>query len=344
MITTFLGRTAAGEAVETFHLTNRHGLSMDVLTYGGIIQALRVPDAEGRLADIVLGLPRWEEYLVGHPYFGSIIGRVAGRIKRGLFLLDEHSYSLAVNAPPNHMHGGLKGLDKRVWTPEKIEDGVRLRYLSPDGEEGYPGNIQFTVTYRLTDDNELVIDSEAETDRPTPVSLANHSYFNLAGEGRGTVEDHVVRIAAEHFVPADAHLTLHGVRTPVDGLACDLREPQRLGDVLPWLHLNHGDHYLLPPSEPGELKLAAELIEPQSGRRMTVLTDEDCLQFNTGSLLDGSVVGKSHRVYGRHAGLCFKCQGYPDGVAHPELGDILVLPDKPRRRRTVFRFECAESQ
>lgn len=331
------GRTASGEIVHAYDLGNARGMTASVLTYGGIVQSLRVPDARGVLADVVLGFGSLDPYLGGHPYFGAITGRVAGRITGGRFTVDGREYALACNDGGNHLHGGVTGLDKRVWRADVSDGALVLRYRSPDGEEGYPGAADLAVSYRLTDANELVIDTEVAVDRATPVSLTNHSFFNLAGEGEGTVEDHVVTISADDYVPTDAQLTLSGRREPVDGRANDLRSPRRLGDVIPGLHLQHGDYYLLPASG-GAMRHVARVSEPRSGRVMDVSTDDDGLQFYTGRFLDGSLVGKSGRAYPRCGGFCLECQGYPDGAEHSGLGAIIVRPGQPRRRRTVYAF------
>jgi aldose 1-epimerase len=336
------GRLPDGRAVEAYELSGPAGLRARVLTYGGIIQELLVPGRDGDLADVVLGGADLGFYLRRHPYFGSIVGRVAGRISRGIFRIGPKDYHLAVNNPPNHLHGGENGLDRRLWQAEPCgEDTLVLRYRSPDGEEGYPGQVDLTVTYRLTPAGELVIESEARTEATTPVSLTNHSYFNLAGEGSGSTADHRVEIFADEYVPTDADLTLSGVRTPVRAGGNDLRQPVAVRDLAARLALGHGDNYLLRPSPDGQPVLAARLIHPQSGRKLEVRTNESCLQFYTGAFLDGTFTGKGGVAYTRQAGLCFECQGYPDGVAHPELGDILVHPDRPQRRTTVYAFGVA---
>ena len=333
------GQLPDGRAVEVYEMSRPGGLSARVLTYGGIIQSLHLPGRDGSLADVVLGGADLDFYLRRHPYFGCIVGRVAGRISRGMFRIGHRDYRLAVNNPPNHLHGGESGLDRRLWQAESWgDDTLVLRYRSPDAEEGYPGNVDFSVTYRLTQAGELVIESEARTEATTPVSLTNHSYFNLAGEGSGSTEDHRVEIFADEYVPSDGDLTLSGIRAPVRAGGNDLRSPVRVGDLASRLHLGHGDNYLLGPSLGGRPTLAARLVDPHSGRKLEVRTDEHCLQFYTGAFLDGTFIGKSGAPYARHAGLCLECQGYPDGVAHPELGDILVHPGQPRRRTTVYAF------
>lgn len=321
-----------------YELANSSGAAVSILNYGGIVQSLRVPDRAGRSGDVVLGGADLDFYLRRHPYFGCLVGRVAGRISGGKLRVGGQDCALAVNNAPNHLHGGLVGLDRRVWRADADGDNaLLLRYRSPDGEEGYPANVDFSVTYRLTERNELVMTSEALADEPTPVSLTNHSYFNLAGEGSGPVDDHLVQILADEYVPTDESLTLSGERRSVAGEACDLRDPVRFADFVPHLHLRHGDNYLLTPRR-GELAVVACLIEPRSGRSLEVRTDEACLQFYTGAYLDGDFTGKSGSPYAAHHGMCLECQGYPDGVAHPEFGDLMVRPGQPRRRTTVYAF------
>ncbi len=332
------GRLPTGETVEKYDISNSAGMSASVITYGGIIQSLRVPDRDGMSADVVLGFSDLDSYLKGHPFFGCITGRVAGRISGGKFGINGREYSLAINNGPNHLHGGLTGLDKRLWKAKILPDGVALSYRSPDGEEGYPGNLDITVTYRLTDSNEICIGSEVVSDQLTPVSLTNHTYFNLAGEGAGSIEDHMMQIFADEFVPTDIDLTLSGRRESVAGQPNDLREPRCLHEVIPHLHLRHGDNYLLRPTGEDGLTMVARVTDPASGRQLEIRTNDTNVQFYTGFFLDGTLTGKSGNIYGPYAGLCLECQGYPDGVAHPELGDILVRPAQTQRRMTIYNF------
>ncbi len=332
------GRLPEGGSVERYEASNGAGMSVGILTYGGIVQSLCVPDGTGRVSDVVLGFDALGDYLRGHPHFGAITGRVAGRITGGKFCIGDRDYALALNNGSNHLHGGFTGLDKRLWQAKPEGAKLVLRYRSPDGEEGYPGAVDLTVAYVLTGENELVITSEAVADQPTPVSLTNHSYFNLAGEGSGSVENHTVQILADEYVPTDEELTLSGRRENVEGRPNDLRHPRRLGDILHGLHLRHGDNYLLPPAADGGLREVARVSEPSSRRDLVVSSDEDCLQFYTGVFLDGSFTGKSGVPYRAHAGLCLECQGYPDGVMFPEFGPVLTVPEHPRHRTTVYRF------
>jgi len=334
------GSLPSGEPVEAYTLANASGASVEILTLGGIVSALRVPDRRGRLADVVLGFDSLAAYLASHPYFGAIIGRIAGRVTDGLLTVEGRTYPLACNNGPNHLHGGRVGLDRRVWRAQPVSrpDGaasLRLSYRSPDGEEGYPGNVDLAVTYTFTAANALVIDSEVTADRPTPISLAHHGYFNLAGEDAGSVASHTVQIRADEFVPTDDYLTLSGRREPVAGRPNDFNRARRLGEVLPQLFKAHGDTYALPAPSAGAI---ARVEEPVCGRVLEVTTNEAWLQFYTGVALDGTLVGKAGRRYGPHAGLCLECQGYPDATNRPGFGDILVRPGQPQRRQTTYAF------
>lgn len=332
------GHLPDGECVECYEAHNGSDMSVSVLTFGGIVQALSVPDADGKTSDVVLGFGDFDAYLRGHPHFGAITGRVAGRITAARFSIGGREYRVAANNGSNHLHGGVTGLDKRLWRAEALGDRLVLRYHSPDGEEGYPGNADLAVTYSLTAENEFVIESEAVVDQPTPISLTNHSYFNLAGEGSGTVEDHVIQISADEYVPTDDALTLSGRRESLAGDPGDFRQPRRLGDVMQAIPLQHGYNYLVRRAEEETMTDVARVWEPRSRRELVVSTDEDCLQFYTGVFLDGSLSGKSGAAYRGHAGLCLECQGYPDGLLYPALGPILTEPGRPRRRKTVYRF------
>ena len=339
------GKMPTGERIDEYTLTNANRLSLKVITYGGIVTQLHVPDKNGRLADVVLGFDKLEQYLAGHPYFGCITGRVAGRLTQGKFSLDEKNYSLAVNNPPNQLHGGNIGFDKRVWRAEIISDGkerLRLSYFSPDGEEGYPGNVQVTVFYSLTDANEFVIEYEAVTDQATPLNLTNHSYFNLAGEGSGRIDDQVLQIFADDFAPADETMTLFDRREPVAGRANDFTRAKRIGEALPGLWKNHGDVYFIRRSDDSKLAPVAKLFDPHSGRVMEIFSTESCLQLYTGVSLDGTLIGKSGQNYGQHAALCLECEGYPNGVNAPQLGNIVLRPSVTYRQTTAHAFSIAQ--
>ncbi|MGF1678073.1 MAG: aldose epimerase family protein [Candidatus Methylacidiphilales bacterium] len=334
-----------GDPIWRASLQNSHGLTLRVISLGGIITELWVPDRKGSSADVVLGLKTAADYLSGHPWFGAITGRVAGRITSGRFELDETPYQLEINNPPNHLHGGSHALDKKNWAMEPFqtncgEPAVALTYHSPDGDSGYPGNLDVRVVYTLTDDNALKIEYEAVTDRATPLSLTNHSYFNLAGEGSGSIGGHQIEIFADSFVPTDMDMTLTDEVVPVADKGNDLRQIRTLDEVIPGLFKAHGDNYVLSRCRPDQPILAARVSDPLCGRMMEVETTEQCLQFYTGVLLpEGKWTGKSGRIYHSHDGFCLECHGYPNGVRHPEITDIVLRPGQTYKQTTLYRFK-----
>lgn len=340
------GSLPSGEPVEAYTLTSDGGASARILTYGGIVSSLRVPDRSGRLDDVVLGFDDLAGYLEPHPYFGAIVGRIAGRVTRGRISADGRDHALECNEGRNHLHGGRRGLDKRLWAATSAQSAgggasLTLAYTSPDGEEGYPGALDISVKYTLTASNALIVETRGASDRPTPLSLANHSYFNLAGEGSGTVLGHEVMIPADDYVPADGAMTLSDRRERVEGWAADFRRPRLLGDALPELLGSHGDFYMLrPPEAVGQQSstLAALVSEPLSGRVLGVYTDDWCLQLYTGAMLDGTHAGKSGAPYAPFSGLCLECQGYPNASVVGGFGDIIVRPGDPQLRRTIYEF------
>jgi aldose 1-epimerase len=339
------GKMPTGEHVEEYTLTNAHGLLARVISYGGIVTQLHVPDRNGQIADVVLGFDNLEQYLAGHPFLGCITGRVAGRLTRGTFSLDGKVYTLAINDPPNHLHGGKRGFDKQLWRAEIFSEEkkrLRLSYHSPDGEEGYPGNVQVSVTYSLTDANEFVIDYEAVSDRATPLNLTNHSYFNLAGEGSGRIDGQVLQIFADNYAPADETMTLLDRREPVAGQPNDFNRPRRIGDALPGLWKNHGDVYFVRPGPAAALAPVARLLDPPSGRMMEIFSTAPCVQLYTGVSLDGTLKGKSGQRYTQHAGLCLEWEDYPNGGNQPHLGDIILRPGATYGQTTSHTFSIAE--
>jgi aldose 1-epimerase len=338
------GRLPSGESIDEYTLSNSRGLSAKVITFGGIVTELHVPDRQGKSADVVLGFSTLEQYVAGHPYFGAITGRIAGRLTHGKFSLEGKNYTLAINNAPNHLHGGETGLDKRVWAAEIVKhasgsDALRLSYLSPDGEEGYPGNLRLAVTYTVTEANALAIDYEATTDKATLLNPTNHAYFNLAGEGSARIDDHVLQIFADEIAPAGEAMTLVDRRESVAGKPNDFTKPKRVGDALPGLWKNHGDNYFLRPRSAGSsLVPAARLAHPGSGRVMEIATTESCVQFYSGVALDGKLIGKSGKTYGAHAALCLECQGYPNAINAPHLGNITLRLGETYRQTTVHTF------
>jgi aldose 1-epimerase len=342
--TEIFGELPGSEPVQRFTLSNNHGLSLQVINYGGIITGLHVPDRLGQTRDVVLGLRSLQEYLDRHPYFGAIVGRVAGRIASARFTLDGNEYLLARNDSPNHLHGGLSGFDKQLWTAESSENTagepcVSLTYTSPDGEEGYPGNVATTVSYTLTEQNELRIEYSAETDQPTPLSLTNHSYFNLAGEGSGSIDNHILQIYADRYVPTDQDLTLSGNIASVAGKIIDFTQPRRLDEIIGEPHHIHGDNYLLDKDDAHTIIPVATVVDPISGRVMDVSSTAASLQFYTGKFLGQEhLIGKSGTVYAAYGALCLECHGYPDGVNTPEIEDIVLRPGESYQQTTMYRF------
>ncbi|HMP75506.1 MAG TPA: aldose epimerase family protein [Kiritimatiellia bacterium] len=339
MKTEIFGHLPDGRAVHEYVLENGRGLSMHVLDYGGIVTRLNVPDARGRTADVVLGFDHLAPYLERHPYFGALVGRVAGRITGAAFTLDGKRFTLPCNEPPNHLHGGVTGFDRRLWqaTPEG-DAALTLSYRSPDGEEGYPGNLDVRVTFRLTPRNEWTLSYEAETDAPTPFCPTHHSYFNLAGESSGGTEGHRLQIFADYCVPTDESFTLSGRLAPVTGTADDFNRPRLLGDAVPHLFKQHGNTYLIRRAPDIEPTPTARLEDPASGRVMDVATTERFIQFYSSAMLDGTNRGKSCRLYAPFSGVCLECQGYADGANRPEIGDIILRPGNTYRQTTVHAF------
>ena len=340
------GKTADGKAVEAFTLTNANGLSLRAITYGGIITHLRVPDRNGTMGDVALGFDSLEGYLAGHPYFGTIVGRYGNRIAGGKFVLDGRTYTLATNNGPNHLHGGKVGFDKAVWAgePTGSGDGVTFTHTSPDGDEGYPGTLKARVSYTLTDRNELVVEYFATTDKPTPVNLTQHTYFNLAAEG--TILGHELTIHADRYTPVDSTLIPTGELASVGGTPLDFRKPTPVGARIDAAHeqLKHGrgyDHNFVLNGKPGELRPAARLVDPKSGRTLDVSTTEPGLQFYTGNFLDGTLTGKGGRVYEHRAGLCLETQHFPDSPNKPQFPSTTLRPGQEYRSKTVFVFGVA---
>jgi len=339
------GSLADGRAVDRFTLTHK-GLTCRIITLGGIITELHVPDAQGNTADIVHGLPTLADYEAGHPYLGAITGRVAGRINGGTFELDGTVYKLPLSQPPNHLHGGMIGLDKRIWATETSESAsgeptLQLQYTSPAGEEDYPGTVPITVSYTLTDDQALQIDYEATTDAPTPLSITNHSYFNLAGEDADSIADHVLQILAGEVVMGDDVGTLEDHKTSVEGTIHDFRTAKPLSEfIAPPTHY-HGENYLFADGKTSEPRLGAVLTHPPSGRKMEVLTTETSVQLYTGKFLEDTVlIGKCGSAYKNHSAVCLECQGFPNGVNNPEIDDIILRPGETYRQTTLYRFSA----
>jgi aldose 1-epimerase len=343
-----LGSTHDGRPVDGYTLANDAGMAAKIMTYGGILMSLQVPDRHGRLTDVVLGFDTLTPYLGEHPYFGAIIGRYANRIARGRFRVQDVDYQLACNNGPNHLHGGRTGFDRRLWrarpSGSEAEPQLTLSYLSPDGEEGYPGNLQTEVAYTLTARNELRLDFRAQTDAPTIINLSHHAYFNLAGYG--TVLDHHLRLLADRFLPVDDTLIPTGEQALVAGTAMDFQRLTPIGSRLQpddeQLRRAAGgyDHNWIVTKASGRCQLAAEVAEPSSGRRMSVYTTQPGIQFYSGNFLDGRLCGKGGRFYEKHAGFCLEPQHFPDSPNQPGFPSTLLQPADDYRHTIVYRFDA----
>ncbi|MXX36743.1 MAG: galactose mutarotase [Gemmatimonadetes bacterium] len=335
------GTTAAGQPVDRYTLANDHGTMARVITYGGIITELLVRDRAGTLGDVVLGFDHLEQYEQENPYFGCITGRVANRIAGGKFSIDGQEYTLAVNNGPNHLHGGLVGFDKVVWDAEVVDDkrgpAVRLHYVSQDGEEGYPGTVPVSVTYTLTHDDELVIAYEATTDKPTPINLTNHSYFNLAGSG--SILGHILTLHARYYTEPDANQIPTGRILPVAGTPLDFVKPAAIGGRIGQIaDIGGYDHnYVLDNGGRAEPGLVAEVYEPESGRVMELYTTEPGVQFYSAIHLDG-VMGKGETIYNQYHGLCLETQHYPDSINQPGFPSVVLRPGETYRTVTIHKF------
>jgi len=338
------GKTKSGEQVELYTLTNKNGMEAGITNYGATVVSLKVPDRKGAFSDVVLGFDSLDGYLGEHPYFGAIVGRYGNRIGNAKFSLGGTEYKLAANNNGHHLHGGIEGFNRKVWkaTPgNSAEPSLALTYLSKDMEEGYPGNLSVTVTYTLTDKNELRIDYLATTDKDTVVNLTNHSYFNLAGEG--DILGHEMQILADRFTPVDAGLIPLGELRSVEGTPFDFRRRQAIGGRIlgndEQLKFGKGyDHNYVLNSGGGSLALAARVVELTSGRMMEVLTTEPGVQFYSGNFLDGSVKGKGGKPYMLRYGFCLETQHFPDSPNKPDFPSVVLKPGAKYESTTVYRF------
>jgi aldose 1-epimerase len=340
------GKLGTGQAAELYTLRSATGAEATITTYGARVVTLKMPDKAGKLDDIVLGFDNLEGYVQtpAPPYFGATIGRYGNRIAGGKFTLDGKTYTLAKNNGANHLHGGIIGFDKVVWTGKPGSGAsVAMTYLSKDGEEGYPGNLTVTVTYTLTDNNELRIEYAATTDKDTVVNLTNHSYFNLAGQGEGDILRHVVRIDADRFTPVTKGLIPTGELKKVDGTPFDFRRPTPIGDRIdsndPQIAFGPGyDHNFVLNRTGSSLELAAKVTEPTTGRVMEVLTTEPALQFYTGNFLDGTLKGVGGKVYPRRSGFSMETEHFPDSPNQPSFPSTMLKAGDSYHTETVYRF------
>lgn len=342
------GTTPDGQTANLYTLTNSHGVEARITNFGGVVVSLMVPDRNDSLADVVLGFDTLESYFEDSPYFGALVGRYGNRIAKGKFTLDGQEYTLVQNNMGNHLHGGLQGFDKVLWQAEPITGdssgvGLQLRYQSPDGEEGYPGTLDATVTYTLTNDNELQIDYQATTDAPTVVNLTNHSYFNLTGKGGSSILNHEVMINADRFVPVDSTLIPTGELAEVADTPLDFRQPTpvgaRINEEHPQLVYGIGyDHcWVLNKDDEGRT-LAATVHEPNSGRFLEVFTTEPAVQFYSGNFLDGTLTGKGGAVYEQRTGFCLETEHFPDSPNQPNFPSTVLRPGETYQTSTVYTF------
>ncbi len=341
------GKTPEGQAVELYTLRNSAGSEARIMTYGGIVQSLIVPDKSGKLGDVVLGYDNLQGYIDKTPYFGALIGRYGNRIGGAQFTLEGQTYTLATNNGPNSLHGGLKGFDKVVWTarplPTSQGPALILTYVSKDGEEGYPGTLEVTAIYTLTEANELKLEFTAHTDKPTVVNLTHHSYFNLAGQGNGDILGHVVYINADQTTPVDSGLITTGTFADVTGSPFDFRKPTAIGARIsdPDKVLQYGpgyDHNWVVNKPLGEFGLMARVEEPTSGRVLEVWSDEPGLQFYAGNFLDGTIHGKGGVAYQIHTGFCMEPQHYPDSPNKPQFPTTELKPGQTFHNTIVYKF------
>jgi aldose 1-epimerase len=339
------GELPGGAPVEVYSLRNASGIEARVCTYGGILVSLQTPDRRGNMADIVLGYDHLQGYLDSSPYFGALVGRCANRIANGKFTLEGTTYSLAVNNGPNSLHGGIKGFDKVIWQPAitRIATGpaLELGYLSKDGEEGYPGNLQVKAVYSLDESNSLRVDIAAATDKTTIVNLTQHTYFNLAGHG--DVLAHQVQIDADRFTPVDPTLIPTGELRPVNGTPFDFRKPAAIGARIAeddeQLKLGLGyDHNFVVNNPAGQLGRIARVTEPSSGRVLEIHSDWPGVQFYTGNHLDGSIRGKGGHVYQQRHGFCLEPQNFPDSPNHPNFPSVVLKPGQTYRHSVIYKL------
>jgi aldose 1-epimerase len=346
------GKISDGTNVEEYTLSNGT-MEVRIITYGGVITSIKVPDKTGETRNVVLGFEGLEDYLTKSLYFGCITGRYANRIANAKFSLNNTDYKLSANDGTGLLHGGFNGFDKKIWQAKEIktnnEVGIELSYLSPDGEEGFPGNLQTTVTYTLNANNELSINYKATTDKATVLTLTNHSYFNLAGEGSGTILEHELMLNADHYTPVNSAAIPTGEIAKVEGTPFDFRKMQRIGNSIRSGHeqMEYGrgyDHnWVINRTDPkdGEMKLAATLLEPTSGRILEVLTTEPGIQFYSGNFLPGNLVGASGNLYRQGDGLCLETQHYPDSPNQANFPSTVLNPGETYDTTTVFRFSIS---
>ncbi len=329
-----------GNDVYLYTMENPAGMQIQITNYGGIVTSIKVPDKNGKFDDIALGYDSLKGYLIETPYFGAIVGRCANRISYGKFTLDGKEYTLSTNEGPHHLHGGTEGFDKKIWQPTPMTDdstaSLKLTYTSPDGEEGYPGNLDVTVVYSLTKDNKFKIEYTAKSDQATPINLTHHTYFNLAGTSGRNILDHVLMIEADKYCVTNPDLTPTGEIRDVEGTNMDFRTPMPIGARIGMVPGGYDHNYVL--NNNGQFGKVAELYDPKSGRVIEVFTTEPGMQFYSGNFLDGSIVGEYGLVYQKHYGLCMETQHFPDSPNHPNFPDNILRPGDTYKQLTIYKF------
>lgn len=340
------GTAPEGEA-HLFTLTNDNGITVAITNYGGIITRITTPDRQGNEEDVALGFDNLDDYLEDELFLGATVGRYANRISGASFSLEGKTYKLFANAGEHHLHGGVKGFHKQLWDAEPFEtdsaSGVKMRYTSPDGEEGYPGTLDVTVTFSLTVDNELVIEYEAATDKTTVVNLTNHTYFNLHDGGETEATSHLIKIHADQMVEANESLCPTGTILSVDGKPFDFREGKLIEEEVesshPQIMMGNGfDHSFVVNGEPGTLRPAAEAYDPQTGRMLEVFTEEPVVHFYSGNFLDGTITGRDGVVYGNRNAFCFETQHFADSPNQPDFPSTVLRPGEKYQTKTVYKF------
>ena len=335
------GKLPDGRQVDIYTLTNAKGMRARLINYGATTVSLEAPDAGGALTDVTLGYETLEGWLASTSYFGATVGRYANRIAKGKFTLDGKTYTLATNNGENHLHGGIKGFDKVLWNAETVRTGdavgVKFTYLSKDGEEGFPGNLQVTALYTLTNDNEFKVAFSATTDKPTVVNLAHHTYWNLAGPAAGDVLGHELMLCADRYTPVDAGLIPTGELKPVKGTPMDFTTPTAIGARIEQVEGGYDHNFVLRDYGKG-VRLAARVTEPKSGRIMEIYTDQPGIQFYSGNFLDGTVTGKGGVGYKKHYGFCLETQHYPDSPNKPDFPTVVLRPGETYTHTMIHKF------
>lgn len=328
-----------GTEVFLFTLSNSNNIQAQITNYGGIITSLHVPDRDGNVENIVLGFDKLDDYLSDHPYFGALIGRYGNRIEQGRFDLDGMQYELSINDGENHLHGGERGFDKRVWDTEIVDNQIlKLTYMSPDGEMGYPGNLQVTASYTLTQNNELKIEFEATTDQATPVNLTAHSYFNLTGDASISILDHQLKINATEYTPVNDQLIPTGEIRLVENTPFDFTDFESIGFRIDQVEGGYDHNYVLTGNY-GELRLASELLDPESGRILRVYSDEPGIQFYSGNFLDGSLTNENGITLNKYAGLCLEPQHFPNSPNIAAFPSTILHPGEQYQSVIVYELD-----